>query len=75
MGKVFITVVLAFAAAAFTASSAMAEPTATVAFEVTHCQLTIPSTKDISNLSLNGVKTEGFADGTTTLVMESQKVT
>ena len=67
--RVFITVVLAFVAAAFTASSAMAEPTATVAFQGTDCQLAITSTKDISNFSLNGVKTEGFADGTTTLVI------
>jgi hypothetical protein len=67
--KDFITVVVAFAAAAFTASSAMAEPSATVAFELTGCQLTITSTKDISNFSLNGVKTEGFANGTTTLVI------
>jgi len=29
----------------------MAEPTATVAFEVTDCHLTITSTKDISSFS------------------------
>ena len=69
MRRVFITVVLAFAAAAFTANSAMAEPTATLVFEVTDCRLTITSTKDISNFSLNGMKTEGFADGTTTLLI------
>ena len=69
MRKVFITVVPAFTVAAFTATGAMAEPTATVAFEVTDCQLTITSAKDISNFSLNGVKTEGFADGTTTLLI------
>ena len=33
------------------------------------CELTITSTKDISNISLNGVTTEGFLDGTTTLVI------
>ncbi len=69
VGKVFITIVLAVAAAAFTANSAMAEPTATMALAITDCQLTITSTKDISNFSLNGVKTEGFAEGTTTLVI------
>ncbi len=67
--KMLITLVLAFAAAAFTVSTAMAEPTATVAFEVIDCRLTITSTKDISNFSRNGVKTEAFADGTTTLVI------
>ena len=41
----------------------MAEPTATLAFELTDCQLAVTSTKDISTFTLNGVKTEGFADG------------
>ncbi|MGH2382223.1 MAG: hypothetical protein ACRDG7_13520 [Candidatus Limnocylindria bacterium] len=69
MRKALIISVLALAALAFTASSATADPTATVTFQLTDCQLTITSTKDISNLSLNGVTTEGFADGTTTLMI------
>jgi hypothetical protein len=67
--KVLIISVLALAALAFTVSSATADPTATVAFQLTECELTITSTKDISNISLNGVTTEGFVDGTTTLVI------
>jgi predicted naringenin-chalcone synthase len=67
--KALIISALALAGLAFTASSARADPTATVAFQLTQCELTITSTKDISNINLNGVKTEGFADGTTTLVI------
>jgi len=67
--KVLIATLLAIAAVEFTAGSAAAGPTATVAFGLTECQLTIESTKDISNFSLNGLKTEGLADGTTTLVL------
>lgn len=69
MRNLSIAVALAFAALALTATRATADPTATVDFQLTQCQLTITSTKDISNFSLNGVKTEGFADGTTTLVI------
>ena len=69
MRKVFSTVVLALAAVALTTGSATADPTATVTFQLTECQLTITSTKDISNFRHNGLKTEGFVDGTTTLVI------
>jgi hypothetical protein len=67
--KALIATLLAIAAVSFTVGGAAADPTATVAFQLTECQLTIESTKDISNVSLNGLKTEGFADGTTTLVL------
>ena len=69
MRKALIISVLALAALAFTASSATADPTATVTFQLTDCQLTVTSTKDISNIAVNGLTTEGFADGTTTLVL------
>ena len=69
MRKTLIISVLALAALAFSVSSAAADPTATVTFQLTDCQLTITSTKDISNISLNGLTTEGFADGTTTLMI------
>ena len=69
MRKPLITVALALAAVAFTAGSATADPMAAVTFQLTECQLTITSTKDISNFTLNNVKTEGFADGTTTLLI------
>jgi hypothetical protein len=67
--KALIVSVLALAAVALSVSSAAADPTATVTFQLTDCQLAITSTKDISNISLNGVTTESFADGTTTLVL------
>ena len=70
MRNLSIAVALAFTALALTATSATADPTATVDFQLTQCQLTITSTKDISNFTVNGVKTEGFADGATTLVTE-----
>ncbi len=69
MRKVWIGLVGALAAVTFTASSASADPTAAVKFRVAECELTIESTKDISNFSRNGLKTEGFPDGTTTLVL------
>ena len=69
MRNLSIAVALAFAAFALTATSATADPTATVGFQLTQCELTITSTKDISNFSLNGVKTDGFADGTTSIVI------
>jgi hypothetical protein len=67
--KLPIHVILALAAVGVTASTAAADPTATVTFGLTQCELTIESTKDISNFSRNGLKTEGFPDGTTTLVL------
>ncbi|MGH8986513.1 MAG: hypothetical protein ACRDY6_21950 [Acidimicrobiia bacterium] len=68
MRKLLIHVILALAAVGVTASTAAADPTATVTFRLTQCELTIVSTKDISNFSRNGLKTEGFPDGTTMLV-------
>lgn len=68
MSKLLIGLILALAAVGFTASTAAADPAATVTFRLTQCELTIESTKDISNFDRNGLKTEGFPDGTTTLV-------
>ena len=69
MRKVLITSALALVGLGFTASGASADPNATVAFQLTQCELTIVSTKDLSNVKLNDVTTEGFADGTTSLVI------
>lgn len=53
-------------------STATAGSTATITFELSSdghgCLLTITSSKDISNFTVNGVKTE-LRDGTTTLVL------
>ena len=69
MRRPLIITVLALAAVGLMASGAAADPNATVAFQLVECELTITSTKDISNVRLNGVTTEGFADGTTGLVI------
>jgi len=52
-------------------STATAGPTATITFSLSEdCVLTITSSKDISNFTVNGVTTEG--PGTTTLVLNVQ---
>ena len=68
MRKLFLAAVLAVmlsvgAVAAFAASTA----TITFSLDTAHCQLTITSTKDISNYTVNGVKTEGITTTTVTL--------
>jgi hypothetical protein len=67
--KVLIALVLAVVAVGLSAAGAAADSSATVAFHLSECELTIESTKDISNVSRNGLKTEGFVDGTTRLVI------
>ena len=69
MSKTPIVTAVALAAVAFMPATAAADSAATVTFRLDVCELTIESTKDVSNVSRNGLKTEGFADGTTTLVI------
>lgn len=56
-------------------STATAGPTATITFQVSfdgrQCLLTITSSKEISNVTVNGRKTE-LSSGTTTLVLNVQ---
>jgi hypothetical protein len=51
------------------AVAAVAAPSATITFslDTATCQLTITSTKDISNYTVNGVKTEGITTTTVTI--------
>ena len=75
MRKLFLGAVLAVMLSVG-ASAAVAAPTdspgnsaATITFSLntTTCQLTITSTKDISNYTVNGVKTEGITTTTVTI--------
>jgi hypothetical protein len=47
--------ILAHGVGAASAGTAAAEQSATIMFQLAGCRLTIESTKDISNVSLNGV--------------------
>jgi hypothetical protein len=51
--------------------AAVAAPTATIEFSLNPatCELTIISSKDISNFAVNGVKTEGIPSGTTSITI------
>jgi hypothetical protein len=69
MTKALIISAMALAVFAFSAGAATADPIATVTFQLNMCELTITSTKDISNVGVNGVTTEDYADGTKTLAI------
>jgi hypothetical protein len=65
MRAVLASTVAVLAFLAFGAGSAVADPTATITFSLSTsdglhptCLLTITSSKDISNFTVNGVKTE-----------------
>ena len=75
MRKLFLAAVLASmltvgavaAIAAPTGSPGNSAATMTFSLNTTTCQLTITSTKDISNYTVNGVKTEGITTTTVTI--------
>jgi hypothetical protein len=71
MRKLFLAAVLAsmLTFGAVTAIAAPGKSAATITFSLntTTCQLTITSTKDISNYTVNGVKTEGITTTTVTI--------
>jgi hypothetical protein len=68
MRKLFLAAVLAVMLTVG-AVAAVAAPSATITFslDTATCQLTITSTKDISNYTVNGVKTEGITTTTVTI--------
>jgi len=71
MRKLFLAAVLAvmLAVGSLAAVAAANNSAATITFSLntTTCQLTITSTKDISNYTVNGVKTEGITTTTVTI--------
>jgi opacity protein-like surface antigen len=75
MRKLFLLAVLAVmltvgavaAIAAPTGSPGNSAATITFSLDTAHCQLMITSTKDISNYTVNGVKTEGITTTTVTI--------
>src|SRR5215204_2091864 len=71
MRKLFLAAVLAvmLAVGSLAAVAAANNSAATITFslDTAHCQLTITSTKDISNYTVNGVKTEGITTTTVTI--------
>lgn len=75
MRKLFLAAVLAVmlsvgavaAVAAPTGSPGNSAATITFSLNTTTCQLTITSTKEISNYTVNGVKTEGIATTSVTI--------
>jgi hypothetical protein len=64
---VMLTVGAVGAMAAPTGSPGNSAATITFSLNTTTCQLTITSTKDISNYTVNGVKTEGITTTTVTI--------
>jgi ABC-type glycerol-3-phosphate transport system substrate-binding protein len=64
---VMLTVGAVGALAAPTGSPGNSAATITFSLNTTTCQLTITSTKDISNYTVNGVKTEGITTTTLTI--------
>jgi hypothetical protein len=64
---VMLTVGASAAVAAPTGSPGNSAATITFSLNITTCQLTITSTKDISNYTVNGVKTEGITTTTVTI--------
>src|SRR5215207_5095880 len=62
-----LTVGAVAADAAPTGSPGNSAATITFSLNTTTCQLTITSTKDISNYTVNGVKTEGITTTTVTI--------
>jgi ABC-type glycerol-3-phosphate transport system substrate-binding protein len=71
MRKLFLAAVLAVmltvGAVGAIASPGNSAATITFSLNTTTCQLTITSTKDISNYTVNGVKTEGITTTTLTI--------
>jgi hypothetical protein len=71
MRKLFLAAVLAVmltvGAVGAIASPGNSAATITFSLNTTTCQLTITSTKDISNYTVNGVKTEGITTTTVTI--------
>jgi hypothetical protein len=71
MKKLFLPAVLAVmltvGAAAAIAAPGNSAATITFSLNTSTCQLTITSTKDISNYTVNGVKTEGITTTTVTI--------
>ena len=71
MRKLFLAAVLAVmltvGAVAAIASPGNSAATITFSLNTTTCQLTITSTKDISNYTVNGVKTEGITTTSVTI--------
>ena len=71
MRKLFLAAVLAVmltvGAVAAIASPGNSAATITFSLNTATCQLTITSTKDISNYTVNGVKTEGITTTTVTI--------
>jgi ABC-type glycerol-3-phosphate transport system substrate-binding protein len=73
---VLLVALVAGLAGGTVAGVAAAAPTATITFSLSttdgfhpSCTLTVTSSKDISNFTVNGVKTE-LSSGTTTLVLQ-----
>jgi hypothetical protein len=64
---VMLTVGAVAAIAAPTGSPGNSAATITFSLDTAHCQLMITSTKDISNYTVNGVKTEGITTTTVTI--------
>ena len=71
-----VALVAGLIAAGTVTGVAAAAPTATITFSLSttdgfhpSCTLTVTSSKDISNFTVNGVKTE-LSSGTTTLVLQ-----
>lgn len=62
-----LAVMLTVGAVAGLAASPKSEATITFSLNTATCQLTITSTKDISNYTVNGVKTEGVTTTTVTI--------
>jgi len=73
---VMLSVGAVAAIAAPTGSPGNSAATITFLLDTAHCQLTITSTKDISNYTVNDVKTEGITTTTVTLnVAEGDVIT
>jgi len=62
-----LAVMLSVGAVGALAGPGNSEATITFSLNTTTCQLTITSTKDISNYTVNGVKTEGITTTTVTI--------
>ncbi len=78
MRRIMAATVAALAVVALGAGSAVGAPDATIRFDLdpATCMLTITSTKDISNFTVNGVKTEGVnATSITIPVAEGDVIT
>ena len=71
-----LAVMLSVGAVGALAGPGNSEASITFSLNTTTCQLTITSTKDISNYTVNGVKTEGITTTTVTIsVAEGDVIT